>query len=176
MADLTVILTAYRRPDLLRGQVEAIRAQSLAPRALWLWANEPDPELRAAIDRLDLDRVVTSSRNAYVHARFALAATAATEFVALFDDDTFPGPRWLENCHETFDRTPGILGSAGVRLGDDSYARRSVHGWHDPTAETVEVDLVGHAWFLKAEWVHHLFSAPAVTGTNGEDIELAARA
>ena len=43
MADLTVILTAYRRPDLLRGQVEAIRAQSLAPRAIWLWCKAASP-------------------------------------------------------------------------------------------------------------------------------------
>src|SRR5262249_39301880 len=158
----------------LPGQVEAIRAQSLAPRAVWLWANEPGPELRAAIDRLEFDRVVSSSRNAHVHARFALAQTAGTGFVAVFDDDTIPGLRWLENCRATFGRTPGILGSAGVRLGGDGYAHRSVHGWRDPADAAVEVDLVGHAWYLPTEWVHYLFAAPAVTGTNGEDIELAA--
>ena len=175
MADVTVILTAYRRPDALRGQVEAIRSQSLAPRAIWLWANEPGPPMRAAIDRVRLDRVVVSNTNAHVHARFALGLTAPTEFVALFDDDTVPGPGWLENCLATFGRTPGLLGSAGVRLQGEEYASRSVHGWHAPTDEPVEVDLVGHAWFLPTVWVHHLFSAPAVTGTNGEDIELAAR-
>src|SRR5262249_37747714 len=142
MAEVTVILTAYRRPELLPGQVEAIRAQSLAPRAVWLWANEPGPELRAAIDRLEFGRVVSSSRNADVHARFALAQTAGTGFVAVFDDDTIPGLRWLENCRATFGRTPGILGSAGVRLGGDGYAHRSVHGWHDPADAAVEVDLV----------------------------------
>jgi GT2 family glycosyltransferase/tetratricopeptide (TPR) repeat protein/SAM-dependent methyltransferase len=176
MADVTVILTAYRRPDALRGQVEAIRAQSLGPRAIWLWANEPGPPMLEAIDGAEVDRVVVSNVNAYVHARFALALTAPTEFVALFDDDTVPGAGWLANCVETFGRSPGILGSAGVRLHGEEYSSRSVHGWHDPSDETTEVDLVGHAWFLRTAWVHHLFSAPAVTGTNGEDIELAARA
>ena len=176
MSEVTVILTAYRRPDALKGQVEALRAQTLAPRAIWLWANEPGSLMREAIDRADLDRVVVSSVNAHVHARFALALTAPTETVALFDDDTVPGPGWLANCRKTLDRTPGILGSAGVRLRSQEYEGRSVHGWHDPSDETVEVDLVGHAWFLPTAWVHHLFSAPAVTGTNGEDIELAARA
>ena len=154
------------------------RPSALSPnrREVWVWANDPTPSMREALDGVLLDRVVTSSRNDYVHARFALALTATTEFVALFDDDTMPGPRWLENCLETFRRSPGILGSAGVRLHGGDYQRRSVHGWHDPSAETIEVDLVGHAWFLKTEWVHYLFTAPAVTGTNGEDIELSARA
>jgi O-antigen biosynthesis protein len=176
MSVVTVILTAYRRPGLLREQLEAVRFQTLTPAEVWLWANEPNRDVRAVVDGLAFDRVVTSSRNDYVHARFALALTARTEFVAVFDDDTLPGWRWLENCATTFHRTPGILGTAGVRLWDEGYAHRSVHGWHDPKPETIEVDLVGHAWFLKTEWVHHLFSVPAVTGTNGEDIELSARA
>jgi GT2 family glycosyltransferase/tetratricopeptide (TPR) repeat protein len=176
MARLTAILTAYRRPETLRDQLSAIREQTAAPQEVWLWANQPRREMRTVIKGLEFDRVVTSSRNAFVHARFALALTAPTEFVAIFDDDTIPGRRWLENCWHTFDKLPGILGSAGVRLHDTRYASRSVHGWHHPETEAAEVDLVGHAWFLKTEWVHYLFSAPPVTGTNGEDIELSARA
>lgn len=176
MLDLTVILTAYRRPELLHDQVLAIRAQTTLPREIWVWANEPESTMLGALERAQLDRVVTSNRNAYVHARFALALTANTEFVAIFDDDSVPGKRWFENCLESFARTPGILGSAGVRLWGNDYQKRSVHGWHDPVRETVEVDLVGHAWFLKRSWVNYLFSTPAVTGTNGEDIELSARA
>jgi O-antigen biosynthesis protein len=176
MADVTVILTAYRRPELLCDQARSIRAQTEPAQEIWAWANEPGPSMLSALERAGLDRVVTSSQNAFVHARFALALTARTEFVALFDDDTLPGRRWLENCLTTFRQTPGILGSAGVRLRGADYRRRSIHGWHDPSEEAVEVDLVGHAWFLRTGWLHYLFSAPAVTGTNGEDIELSARA
>src|SRR5437016_2825649 len=110
MPDVTVILTAYRRPSLLADQLASIRAQTEPPCEVWLWANEPDETLRQTIERLEFDRVVTCSTNAHVHARFALALTAPTSFVAIFDDDTFPGPRWLENCHATFERSPGILG------------------------------------------------------------------
>ncbi len=177
MADnITVILTAYRRPASLARQVEAIRRQTAPVREVWAWANEPDQTMMNELERAQLDRVVVSSKNAFVHARFSLALLAPTEFVAIFDDDTIPGEQWLENCLETFEKTPGILGSAGVRLHDETYSSRSIHGWHAPSDQPVEVDLVGHAWFLKTSWVPHLFSAPPLTGTNGEDIELCARA
>ncbi len=176
MSGITVILTAYRRPALLRPQWEAIRAQGVPAHTVWLWANEPDPQMRAEIAALRLDRSLVCSDNAGVHARFALALTAPTEFVAVFDDDALPGPNWLANCLRVMDRTPGILGAAGVRIQGDGYQQRTMHGWHAPTTETVEVDLVGHAWFLRTEWIRYLFAAPAVVGINGEDIELAARA
>src|SRR5262245_440806 len=162
MRDITVILTAYRRPTLLRPQFDAIRAQTVPARALWLWANEPSPRLLAESEALPFDRVVLCSPNAFFHCRFALALPAATEFVALFDDDALPGPDWFANCLRTMERTPGILGSAGVRLASDCYRDRTLYGWHAPTTEAVEVDLVGHAWFLRREWLPYLFAAPAV--------------
>ncbi|MEX2121004.1 MAG: glycosyltransferase [Pirellulales bacterium] len=174
--DITVVLTTYRRPQVLSPQVEAIRAQTVAPKEIWVWANQPTRKQQSHFRRLKLDRVVASSANARVHARFALALTARTQYVALFDDDTLPGPAWFENCLATMECTPGILGAAGVRIFGSGYANRTVHGWHDPSPDTVEVDLVGHAWFLRTEWLRFLFDAPAVTGTNGEDIELSARA
>ncbi len=176
MSDITVILTAYRRPHTLRPQVEAVRGQTVPAREVWVWANDPGPEMLAALRDARPDRVVTCSANAYFHARFALALTAPTEYVALFDDDAVPGPGWFAGCLETMARTPGILGAAGVRLLGPGYGGRSLHGWHAPSDRAVEVDLVGHAWFLRAGWVRHLFAAPPVVGTNGEDIELAARA
>ena len=176
MSSITAILTAYRRPALLRAQVEAVRGQGVPPRALWLWVNQPDDRMRREIDSLAVDRVTVCSDNAHVHARFALALLAPTEFVALFDDDALPGPNWFANCLDTMRQTPGILGSAGVRLVDNGYRNRQLFGWHAPCAETVEVDLVGHAWLLRTEWVKYLFHAPALVGGNGEDIELAARA
>ena len=176
MSTITAILTAYRRPALLRAQVEAVRGQSVPPRALWLWVNQPDEPMRCEIDSLAVDRVTVCSDNAHVHARFALALLAATEFVAVFDDDALPGPNWFVNCLDTMRHTPGILGSAGVRLAGVSYRNGTRFGWHTPCDQTVEVDLVGHAWFLRTEWVKYLFHSPAVIGGNGEDIELAARA
>ncbi len=114
MPGITAILTVYRRPNTIQSLVEAIRAQTAAAPQIWIWANEPPAAVIDAIAQAKVDRVVTSSVNAYFHARFALALTAPTEFVTVFDDDSVPGPRWFENCLATMGRTPGILGSAGV--------------------------------------------------------------
>jgi GT2 family glycosyltransferase/2-polyprenyl-3-methyl-5-hydroxy-6-metoxy-1,4-benzoquinol methylase len=141
-----------------------------------VWANEPTDAVADALRSVKVDRVVTCVPNAHFHARFALALTATTEYVAVFDDDAIPGSRWFENCLETYRRTPGILGTAGVILHEGRYCPCSKHGWHSPSTEAVQVDLVGHAWFLRAEWVHYLFAVSTLLGTNGEDIELAARA
>lgn len=132
--------------------------------------------MMAEIESIPWDRTVICGDNAHVHARFALALLAPTEYVALFDDDAIPGEKWIENCLHTMQKRPGILGAVGVRLMSDGYRDRTLHGWRDPSDQVTEVDLVGHAWFLRTEWVHYLFRVPAVLGTNGEDIELSARA
>jgi len=173
---ITAVLTAYRRPSILVEQVQAVRAQTARPQQIWLWANEPDGEMRGVLRDLNVDRVVVSSENAGVHPRFALALLAPTPYVAIFDDDAIPGTRWFANCLSVMHESPGILGSAGVRLNADGYLDRTMFGWHTPGGATVEVDLVGHAWFLMTEWIKYLFDAPAGAALNGEDIELSARA
>ena len=172
---ITVVLTVYRRPHLLAPQLAAIRSQSVQPDAIWIWANEPDEEMTSALKLSSVDRIVTSDVNAHFHARFALAQTAPTEFVALFDDDTIPGGHWFANCLETMHRRPGILGTAGCRLRGPFYAGRTVHGWHVPSADPIEVDIVGHGWFLRKQWLKYLFAESATNAINGEDIELCAR-
>ena len=177
MDGITVILTTYRRPHALLPQIEAVRAQMVVPGpgvGLGQRAHRRHGELGPA--GANPDRVVRGrSTNALFHARFGLALTAPTEYVAVFDDDAVPGPGWFANCLETMRRTPGILGTAGVRLRGEAYQGRSVHGWAAPLARgsrwTCRARLV-----LRTEWVRHLFSAPPVLGTNGEDIELAALA
>lgn len=176
MSRITAIITAYRRPGNILPLIDALRSQSERAAAIWVWANEPNEKMKAVLAEAKLDRVVTSSDNARFHGRFALALLAPTEFVAILDDDSIPGEQWFANCLDTMQRTPGILGTAGVVLHEPGYAKRTMHGWQKPSDDTVEVDLVGQAWFLRTEWVKHLFCCPAVTGTNGEDIELAARA
>jgi len=174
--DITAILTAYRRPQYLAEQVAAIRAQTVLPKSIWVWANIPDDRMSSALADVKFDRIITSSVNAYFHSRFALALTAPTEYVAVFDDDTIPGPAWFANCLETMAATPGIMGTAGVTLRAPGYEQYDSLGWRRPLLQAIEVDLVGQAWFLRTEWIRFMFYDRPVTGTNGEDIELCSRA
>ena len=67
----------------------------------------------------------------------------------------------------------GILGSAGVILNDIYYVRHDRCGWPSHNPEVTEVDLVGHAWFFKREWLRYLWQEKPTTWDNGEDIQFA---
>ena len=88
----------------------------------------------------------------------------------MFDDDTIPGKDWFKNCLETMCTNEGILGGAGVRLSEPKYFGHTRYGWSSRNPEPVEVDLVGHAWFYKKEWLKYMWQEEPLTWENGEDI------
>ena len=113
-SDITVILNAYRRPYNLKMQIEAIRNQTIKPKQIWLWVNAHEDSEGFDFESLDVDRIFHNNFNWKFYGRFAGALLADTEYLALFDDDTVPGSKWLENCMNTMQTHEGILGSAGV--------------------------------------------------------------
>jgi hypothetical protein len=169
--DITVILNCYRRPYNLKMQIEAIRAQTNKPKQIWLWVNAHEDNDSWDYSSLDVDRVFKNDFNWKFYGRFAAALLADTEYVAIFDDDTIPGERWFENCFETMTATEGILGSAGVILNDKYYVKHNRCGWPTQNKETTRVDLVGHAWFFKRDWLQYLWREKPTTWDNGEDIQ-----
>ena len=172
-ADITVILNAYRRPYNLKMQIEAIRNQTPKPKQIWLWVNAHEDNEGFDFKSLDVDRVFHNDHNWKFYGRFAGALLADTEYLALFDDDTIPGRLWLENCLTTIKAHEGILGSAGVILKGPRYVQHDRCGWPTQNSETTEVDLVGHAWFFKREWLKYLWQEKPTTWDNGEDIQFA---
>jgi len=170
-SDITVILNAYRRPYNLQGQIAAIRNQTHAPKQIWLWVNAHEDNKDFDFTALDVDRVFHNDFNWKFYGRFAAALLVDTEFVAIFDDDTVPGTKWFDNCLNTMSLTEGILGSAGVILNGSQYVQHDRCGWPTHNPETTEVDLVGHAWFFKREWLQYLWREKPTTWHNGEDIQ-----
>ena len=169
---ITVILNCYKRPEYLKEQIKALRSQTVKPDAIWLWVNTTDENKGYDFESLGLDKVFISDTNCKYHARFAIGLLAQTEHVAFFDDDTIPGTKWFENCLNTMKVSPGILGGAGVRILGDHYHQNVKEGWHSKNNEIVEVDLVGHAWFLRREHLSYLWIEVPVTLDNAEDIQL----
>ena len=170
---ITVILTAYKRSEYLEQQIEALRAQTIPPTEIWVWSNRSDDELR---DMSKLaDRVIASNSNFLFWGRFALANLVRTKYVAFFDDDILPQPRWFENCLQTIaSGHDAILGGSGVLLPiEGGYSSKHKAGWNGNHYNTpVQVDLVGHAWFMNKAHVQYMWREEPVSWDNGEDIHL----
>ena len=94
--------------------------------------------------------------------RFAFALNAKSEYICIFDDDTIPGRKWLENCYNTIQTREGLLGTIGLLYQNpfppdnpncSYYEYYERVGWANPNEEIKQVDLVGHSWFFKKEWL-----------------------
>jgi hypothetical protein len=171
--DITVILNCYRRPYNLQMQVDALKAQSIKPKQIWLWINQHEDNENFDPTTLGVDRIFNNDYNWKFYGRFAAALLADTEYVAIYDDDTIPGRKWHENCLKTMETHEGILGSAGIILHGNRYVQHQRCGWPSQNEQTTEVDLVGHAWFFKREWLRYLWQEKPTTWDNGEDIQFA---
>lgn len=171
--DITVILTAYRRSQYLPDQIKALRAQTIPPKEIWVWSNRSQDDL---VDVSELaDRVVVSNSNFLFWGRFALANLARTEYVAFFDDDILPQPKWFESCLKTIkDGFDGILGGSGVILPKEGgYSSKHKAGWNGKQLSfPTQVDLVGHSWFMRKEYVNYMWREEPHSWDNGEDIHL----
>jgi GT2 family glycosyltransferase len=148
---ITAILNGYKRPQFLQEQVNAIKAQTVPATEIMLWQNNDE-----GFDKELTNQLTTAvcNRNLGVWARFAYALNAKTEYIAMFDDDTIPGEMWFENCLNTMESHEGLLGSIGLIYEHPDYYRPNTrYGWDNPNEKVVKVDIVGHAWFFKREWL-----------------------
>jgi len=173
---ITTILTVYKRPmEYLKEQILALNKQTIRSEDVWIWYNKPE-EQTGHYDLTSLGaKVIYSSHNFKFHGRFALGLLAKTKYIAVFDDDTVPGIKWFENCINTIENGyDGILGTTGVVLDSDTgYVPNHKFGWNgNRVNEVKEVDLVGHAWFMKKEHLRHLWKQEPVTWETGEDMQL----
>lgn len=165
--DVDVVLTVYKKPESLRKQLNAIKEQSLRPQNIYLYQDGIDSyyriELKPEILKEFKDVRIADS-NGGVWKRFEYAReVVSSPYVCIFDDDAMPGRKWLENCCTQMQKNEGIYGTNGVLLtGDDKYpligsSSDKRIGWMNPNQETAMVDFVGHAWFLKTEWLAYMF-------------------
>lgn len=172
--DVSVVLTSHKRPEMLRVQLDALEQQSLKPKEILLFQDGVTDGLPVRIPDEILkrfDKYEISPENVGVWGRFEFAErTASSPFICVFDDDTVPGNRWLENCHAEMMKREALYGAVGIMAQDTkSYPRGGYYriGWprdgHLPIAQ--EVDFVGHSWFFRKEWLKDLLSAPEFVRT-----------
>ena len=179
-AGITVILSAFRRLHWLPEQLAALRRQSVPAQQIWIWHNaRPDaPSVQDLSDQCD--RLVVSNHNWSFFGRFSVAVLAQTEYVAVIDDDIFPGSRWFENCLDTIAAGhDGILGGAGVILPPQNYYRPGFRniGWNgERHATAMEVDFVGHSWFMRSCHAQLMWRERPYSDRNAEDMHLSCMA
>ena len=130
-----------------------------------LWYNKGiEPQIT-----IDGIKAVYCSENFKFHGRFAFALLAKTEYIAIFDDDTIPGKHWFENCLDCMQKQEGIYGTRGIILSKSSPI---AVGWNGQQNNNItEVDLVGHAWFFKRDWLKYMWQEYPISWENGEDIQ-----
>lgn len=170
---VTAVVNVYRRGHLLEAQLAAIHGQSIQVDEILIWENGAD-EFHGA-PRIPLVRA-RSTHNLGVWARFAFALNAKSEFLWFLDDDSIPGPKFLENCLNTFEITPGVIGSRGLVFRTrTSYGLYDEFGPLNPNENAQEVDIVGHNWVFPRSWLgafwsemENAFASPLA----GEDIHV----
>lgn len=168
---ITVILNSFKRQNYLQNQIESIRRQSVPIKNIFIWNNGK----YLSPDQFQDDIVIlNSSINLGVWARFSLALNSDTEFVCILDDDTMPGELFFMNCLETINKFPALLGTRGLRfLNPNYYEPYLSFGWDNPNKKVEIVDIVGHAWFFKREWLNYFWREMPLSGSSrivGEDM------
>ena len=156
---ITAILTLFKRPHTLLEQLEAVQNQTVPPTKVIIWKNGTNGvEFPPLPERLMKNvTVINSSENFGVWARFTPGLLVTTEYVCVFDDDTIPQKRWFENCLNTQKTHPGLLGAIGIVFDEGSEYKGKRYGWDGACEEPLEVDIVGHAWFFRQEWLNVLW-------------------
>lgn len=171
MKEITVILNGYKRPQFLKEQIDCIKNQTIKPKEIMLWINNNNNFDKSLTNDLT---TASCNKNLGVWSRFAYALNSTTEYVCIFDDDTIPGDMWFENCLETMKKNEGLLGTVGLIYKTvDNYFLNTRYGWTDNNnSETVKVDIVGHAWFFKRDWLSSFWRElpPIGLTTVGEDM------
>lgn len=175
--DVSVVLNLYKRPKNLPLQVKSIESQSLKPKEIILYQDGTGDAVKIPTEiESKLDFIKIGKENKGVWERFKFADTyAKSEYVCIFDDDTIPGERWLENCHAEMMEREGLYGAVGVISKNKRYndAMAFKVGWIKDTPETTRVDFVGHSWFCKKKWLKYLFEGTEElqkSKTCGEDM------
>ena len=149
--EVSVVLNVFQRSKHFERQLRSLLNQSVKPREILVWENGAESVPR---DLQNLVTVSRASKNFGVWARFAYALNATSEFVCIIDDDTIPGSDWLKNCLDTITETPGLLGTRGLAFESPrNYSINSESGVYGPNEQTTQVDIVGHSWFFRREWL-----------------------
>lgn len=158
-AEISAVLTLYKRPERLVEQLEALESQTIPPKYIYLFQDRVSNGVYTIQLTEEIKKRFTNvhvcEENIGVWGRFDYASKICeTPYVVLFDDDTIPGKRWLENCYMHMKQKEGIYVTLGVCMkAENQYPYNGFFrvGWGEPCIKNAQVDFGGHSWFVKKE-------------------------
>lgn len=161
------MLTGYKRLRHLSEQIQAIKAQTLKPVEIWLYHNS-HRKFQLNEEHVGIDRTITAHPNLGVWPRFMACMEFEADYVCVFDDDTIPGKRWLQNCYESMQEKEGLYGTNGIIFPVEGRRPYQSVGWKQCNDAITQVDIVGHSWFFKRDWLRFYGFFPRPMGTYEE--------
>lgn len=175
--DLTVVLGYHARPDVIEPQQRLLIAQSVTPQAVIAWLNPHahiriPPHVLATLMRMPC---VQPNVDMGPWMRWGVASQCPTEFVAVLDDDTMPGPRWLEaaiarlQSGNEFD----IVAAGGLLYSSDHSSDARLVGPEVPPAEEVDVDVGRGGWVMRTATARLIASQPRPIETLSTGLHIA---
>jgi hypothetical protein len=168
--NICIVLNVYKRRHYLIDQINSVLSQTIQPTRIVILNNSQDI-FRVKHPQIPLT-IIDSTENLGVWSRFTIPLLFRHDFYCVFDDDTLPGARWLENCLSTYNNRRALLGTIGLRFLSRRYHEHIRYGWSNPVEEATTVDLVGHAWFFDYEMAKAFWSVKRLENSPyaGEDI------
>lgn len=172
--NITAIVNIFRREHILDEQIYAIKNQSIPPKSIIIWNNGNKNVNLSKYKEDPYFKVFDSSYNSGVWSRFIISQLADTEYICIFDDDTIPGNNWFLNCINCMKQKEALYGTIGVIFKDlNYYETLKRYGWDGNNLKPQPVDIVGHSWFFKKDWMVYFLREPAKVNeyfSVGEDI------
>ncbi len=166
-ADVTVYLTCFERPNYFRRQLLALRNQTIQPSNVVVIVNRGEVNQDEQALSGAAVSIIRANSNLGPWFRFTAALEAPSKYVCVLDDDTLPGPRWLEMAIarlEAAEQEPEIgtlcIAVAGEVFRSDNPADRYEVGPHSPRAEELEVDIGRQGWVFRKELLLPFFNTP----------------
>lgn len=194
VADVTVLIVAYRSRQTLPKALAALGRQTVSPRAVWILENgSPDGE---AIERTSVPaeyRLLESPVNlGFAGGNNRLAEGATGEWLVLMNPDCYPAPDWLEQLLRAARAYPWASLFGSTQYADDDHRRldgvgdvyhhsgfvyRGGYGQTFPRPADGEVfSPCGAAMMVRRSLFHALGGFEADYFCYGEDIDLGFRA
>lgn len=173
---VSAIINLYKRQSTCVEIYNALTMQTYPITHIYVWVNGQvnECERKDLREAMPMARFVFCDENMGVWARFAFGLNMHTEFSVVFDDDTIPGSRWIENCMKCMSCEEALYGTVGLIYNKPlSYMNHRRIGWPAPNIHSIVVDIVGHSWFFKTDWLrqywHEVDDIDAITFC-GEDM------